>query len=242
VGLSVLALIGVGLWLMQPDATPVRDVVVAKQESAVVQETPEVPDGWTVVGGIARPATDTKTIELNGEVRALPAKVLHGFSPPVSPDANPQVAAVFASLKDRSNPNAFSSFAAPKVFDPEAFKADPQAFINEVDPSRVFNPLQPGDGVPVIQPVGGRYHGVKQGEAVTLSVNAIAGAPVCFCSFNLGSFSNQLTSQTVLADDSGVAKAEFTATGGTIEDVRILAASPMTSGQVTFTVNVQIGG
>jgi hypothetical protein len=45
VGLSVLALISVELWLMQPNATPVRDVVVAKQESAIVQETPSVPKG-----------------------------------------------------------------------------------------------------------------------------------------------------------------------------------------------------
>lgn len=225
---------------MLPDATPVRDGVVANQESAVVQETPSVPEGWTVVGGIARPATDTKTIELDEEARALPTKVLHGFSPPVSPDSNPQVAAVFASLKDRSNPNAFSSFAAPKQFDFDTFKADPQAYINEVEPSRVFSPAQPADGVPVLSASGPAYHQVTQGESVLLSVKAVAKAPVSLTSFDLGSFDNELTSITVEANDDGIAQAKFTATGGTIHEVKILAASPMTTGQVKFTVNVQI--
>ena len=171
----------------------------------------------------------------------LPTKVLHGFSPPVSPTANKQVEGVYAALKDRSSPNAFSSFAVAKAFDKEAYQKDPDAYINEVEPSRVFSPAQPGDGVKAIRANGSPYHDVRQGESVTLSVEVNPGDPVTFTSFDLGYFTNQLTSITVRADEKGVANAQFTAGGGTIDDLKILAASPVTTGQVKFKLNVRIG-
>lgn len=62
---------------------------------------------------------------------------------------------------------------------------------------------------------------------------------LAFASFDLGYFrGSQLSSETVLADSSGVATAEFTAGGGTVDDIKILAAGPLTSGQVQFTVQV----
>jgi len=81
---------------------------------------------------------------------------------------------------------------------------------------------------------------VVQGEAVRLAVQAVPESPVTFTSFDLGQFSNQLTTITVLADENGVASTEFLATPGTINDVNILAASPMASGQVKFVVNVSL--
>lgn len=79
---------------------------------------------------------------------------------------------------------------------------------------------------------------VLQGEPVPLKVRTIPNAPVTFTSFDLGSFSNRLTSITVAADKDGVATAQFTGTPGTYNDVNILAASPMTSGQVKFVITV----
>ena len=64
--------------------------------------------------------------------------------------------------------------------------------------------------------------------------------PVTFTSFDLGVFDkSQLTTVTVQADGRGVAEAVFTAPPGTVDDVRIMAASPVTTGQVRFVVNVQ---
>jgi len=68
----------------------------------------------------------------------------------------------------------------------------------------------------------------------------VENAPVTMTSNNLGSFANGLTSITVAADSSGLAEAVFTASRGTIDDIQILAASPVTSGQIAFTVNVQV--
>jgi len=69
-------------------------------------------------------------------------------------------------------------------------------------------------------------------------VRATPGAPVTFTSFDLGQFENQLTSITVRADDKGIATARFIGSPGTINDVNILVASPVNSGQAKFAVNV----
>ena len=81
---------------------------------------------------------------------------------------------------------------------------------------------------------------IEQGQTVTLRAVAVPGAPVTFTSFDLGAFENQLTSITVRADAEGLARAQFTGTPGTVQDVRILAASPMTSGQLHYTVRVRL--
>jgi len=64
------------------------------------------------------------------------------------------------------------------------------------------------------------------------------GAPVTFTSFDCGAFSNLLTSITVTADTDGVATATFLATPGTLNETNILAASPLCSGQVNFSVTI----
>lgn len=243
VGLSVLALIGVGLWLMQPDATPVRDVVVAKQENAVVQETPSVPEGWVTQGGVARPGTDVVSVKDESREPSLienPPKVPHGFSPAVEPDTNANTKAVFAALKDRSKPSRFSSFVPSEPFDAKAYAENPQAYLDTVEPARVFSPAEPAEGVNPIRAADKRYFRVVQGESVRLAVIAEPKSAVTFTSQSLGFFDNQLTSQTVQADDKGVASANFTAGGGTIDLVQILAAGPVNSGQVMFSVNVSL--
>jgi hypothetical protein len=240
-GLVVVAI--AALWFTRPiTPTQVADLstppVIKEKGSEVSVSTP--PDGWIEMGGVFRPESDVQLDTRKSDDSGFPNKVLHGFSPPVSPVANKQVESVYASLKDRKNPRAFSSFEMANEFDLEAFKSDPDAYLNEIEPSRVFSPAQPGEGVSVLSSAGPSYHQVVQGESVILAVQAVEGAPVSLTSFDLGSFENELTSITVKADENGVARAKFTATGGTINEVKILAASPMTTGQVKFTVNVQI--
>ena len=73
-----------------------------------------------------------------------------------------------------------------------------------------------------------------------LKVAASPGAPVAFASQDLGQFENSLTSITIAANEEGVAEAVYTASGGTIDLVQILAASPMASGQVQLTIDVAV--
>ena len=91
-----------------------------------------------------------------------------------------------------------------------------------------------------IRAEGKRFHRLKQGEAVRLTVEAEPFAPVSFNSNRLGQFENQLTSTTVVAGEDGIATATYTASGGTIDQVQILAGSPVNSGQVKFSLYVSV--
>lgn len=75
---------------------------------------------------------------------------------------------------------------------------------------------------------------------MTLKVKVIPNAPVTFTSFDAGAFENELTSITVMADKTGTARTSFTATGGAVGEVQILAGSPLTAGQAQFLVNVAL--
>lgn len=202
----------------------------------------EKKPGYLNIGGVYRPATDVRLGKDRPGKRDDMGNQLpdQGFSPAVKPDANPQVASVAKALKDRTNPARFSSFVKATPFDAKQYASDPQSYLGVVEPGRVFQPAQPGPDVKRLVRASGRYHRIAQGETVTLAVKSQAKAPVTFTSFDLGSFENQLTSITVQADDNGLAQAPFTATRGTIDDIRILAASPVNSGQAEFTVNVSV--
>jgi hypothetical protein len=170
----------------------------------------------------------------------------YGQTPPVEPDANPQVAAVFAAIQNReADPESYAKAVSPlakaDAFDREKYVEDRayrDAYLSTPQPSRVFDPAQPGKDVPRLCRISPAFQKVKQGQETKLRVRAIPGAPVTFTSFDLGRFDNQLTTITVQADANGVAEASFTGPPGTIEDVSILVASPVTSGQVRLVVHV----
>jgi len=164
----------------------------------------------------------------------------YGTLPKIKADANPQVKAVAQALRDKKHPEKISTHILPKPFDAKAYQANPDAYLSAVEPGRVFQTAQPGKDVPRATAVSPRFQQVTQGQSVVLRVSAPAGAPVSFTTFDCGQFENQLGAITVKADKDGVAEAKFTTTGGTIEDMHILAASPMASGQVRFIINVKM--
>lgn len=167
-----------------------------------------------------------------------------GFPAPVLASTNAQTLMVAEALKTGANPERYSSFIVPESFDADAFKADPEGYAKKyaevVEPGRVYASAQPIDGITSIRCDGDRLHRVKQGEVVRLNVESAPFAPVTFTSQHLGHFPNSLSSITVVADAQGKATAEFTAASGTKDNVDILAASPVTSGQVRFVVIVSL--
>ncbi len=145
-----------------------------------------------------------------------------------------------------------SETVAPPPFDVAAYRADPQRYLEEPAPGRVFQSLPAGRGVPALGLAGpGRFAAV-QGQGVTLAVrvhagvdagssagaDAVVGAAVCFFTNDGGVFSNGLSTQTVAADADGIARVTYTATPGVSHFVNILAGSPMASGQVALLVDV----
>ncbi|QNN21560.1 hypothetical protein HED60_04480 [Planctomycetales bacterium ZRK34] len=263
----IVMVIVVGLWLpSSPRETP----PVAEEPADIVQGRAgsrsdghsvtqgELAEGETWVGGIKRPRTDvspTKAVEKSEEAvaqTAEPGKPAdpfdYGRTPHIKPDANPQVASVAQRIQNREvDPLAYgravSVAARPEPFDAERYRDDAayrQAYLVNVEPGRVFVSAQPGEGVPIISRIGSYFKSVTQGQTVQLQVKAEPEMPVTFTSFDLGIFSNQLTTITVESDKSGIATAELVATPGTIEDVNILATSPVASGQIKFVVNIQL--
>ena len=163
----------------------------------------------------------------------------YGRTQPVRADANPQVASVAEALKGKNHPERLSPIIPPKAFDPEGYKQDPKRYLDTVEPGRCFQSKTPEKNTPKIQPLTPQLQEITQSQSVKLQVRAAPKFPVTFTSFDLGKFSNDLTSITVEANDSGLAETKFFGTPGTIDEVNILAASPMASGQVKFIVNVK---
>jgi hypothetical protein len=164
----------------------------------------------------------------------------YGKLPAIKANANPQVRAVAEALLQKKHPERVSMLASLKPFNEKSYKADPSAYLNTVEPGRVFQTAQPGPNVPVLKRASADFCRVTQGESVLLRVNAPAGAPVSFTSLDCGQFGNLLPAITVQANDKGVAEAKFTTTPGTINKIHILAGSPLASSQVRFVVSVAL--
>ncbi len=241
VALILSAAFAIGSWFSQ-DGNRQADSTASKPSGNKASQPEKLPEGWAKVGGVSRPATDvTLDADHPKDMKDLkPQKKAHGFQPGLAVDHNEQVAGVYEALKDRSKPSRFSSFATPEPFDRAAYEANPEAYLNTIEPSRVFAPAQPGEGVKVLRSKSSRYHRTVQGESVNLVIETEPNMPVTFTSFDLGTFSNSLSSITVQANDQGIATAAFTAGPGTIGDVELLAASPVATSQVEFVVHVSL--
>lgn len=168
-----------------------------------------------------------------------PSDFNYGRLPAIKGDANPQVKKLVESFRDKKHPERFSTLIQPPPFDAKAYQADPESYLEVVEPGRVFQTAQPGRDVPRLMAAGFEYQKVNQGEPLKLSVQAPPGAPVTFTSFDTGQFSNLLSSITIKAGKDGLAEAEFVATPGTVGNINVLAGSPLASGQVKFLVDVR---
>jgi len=129
-----------------------------------------------------------------------------------------------------------SPLIVPPPFDAVAFAADPDRYVRVHEPARVWSIAAPGPGVPVISAVNGSGCMAAAGGQVTLSVRTAALAPVTYAVINGGTL-GLLAARTVLSNSNGIAQVVYTA-----PDVpgryRILAASPLSSGQLCFEVSV----
>ena len=190
-----------------------------------------------------RPDTDvlvSAPAPLPYEVPLLP----EGPPPFLEKDRNPKIRRIFDALTEDKRAERFSSFVLPESFDRRGFDVNQRGYAEqyaeEVEPGRVFESAQPEERGIALYSRSGTFSRVLQGESVRLQVQASPNAPVTFTSMGLGQFENELSSQTVVADEEGIATITFTASTGTKDEVSILAASPVVSGQVRFVVSVQL--
>jgi len=167
----------------------------------------------------------------------------YGETTPLASDANEDVKEVYRSITSRTpDPHRVSAFFT-QGFDLKEYKKDRAGYLKNIQPGTVFNSLTPGKGIPQIKRVSSFKKRVRQGEYVDLEIKIEGGKGqemVTFTSFDLGHFENGLTSINKMADRKGHAKAKFYGAPGTINSVKILAASPMASGRVDFSVFVTL--
>jgi hypothetical protein len=164
-----------------------------------------------------------------------------GVPPRLTGEENSQVAGLMAELANpQATQTARSKYFKPEAFDPEAYRADPEAWLSKVRPARAFYPAQPAPDVTPLATLSRTFQKILQGEKVVLRVKADPGMPVAFYTPQVGHFDNLLTTYTVAADDGGIATATYVAGPGSYGLVDILAASPVHSGQIQYRIQVEL--
>jgi hypothetical protein len=158
--------------------------------------------------------------------------------PSLRPEASANAASIAEASRTGKFPERLSPLMAPKAFDSAAFAANPQAYLDVIEPGRVFQSAAPGAQVPVLQAKATNNFSIPVGGSCTLAVITAAKSPVTFTAFDLGTFPNSLTSITVQANDQGEASTVYHASGGVIASAQVLAGSPGASGQVQFHIFV----
>ena len=244
----VLAIGGIGGFLYlrsQSDREPERaDPSAADTDRQEPDEDAAADADYVIVGGVRRKRSDLAADEDTQTAKSVAATESaegnYGQTPAIDPDANPEVASVVAALREKKHPERLSPMNSLPAFDAKAYQADPQAYLNTVEPGRAFQSAQPGPDVKVLQRTSLRLVKADAGRVGNTRSQGGAGCAGHLHARQLGQFENQLTSITKQANETGVARAEFSATPGTIDHVYFLAASPVTTGQARFLVDVAV--
>jgi hypothetical protein len=126
----------------------------------------------------------------------------------------------------------------PPGFDRSHYLADPAAYLDHADGNRAHAPAQPAADVPMLEPVGGTTYRIPILGSCVLMARTEPGMPVSFFSYGLGRFDSDQTAISVAADATGVARARFTASAGTVGECGISAASPVRGGVLHYLVRI----
>ncbi len=178
-------------------------------------------------------ADERKSAPANNESRrALPLE-----SQAIS-GTNKQAVSAIELAQGRSDVGRLGVMQKTREFDAAAYARDPSAYLDIAEPGRVWDVAEPKEGVVSLEPISPVIVEMNQLATTRLEVVTAPSAPVTFTSFDLGKFSNGLTTITVQANGKGSAAAEFIASEGTVENVNVLAGSPSASGQVLFSIQI----
>jgi hypothetical protein len=211
----------------------------AGQSGQVDERAAATPNAASPAAAPAKASSGSSTAAVAAPASAAtPATNPVGTAPSVRPENSANAASIVVAAQTGRHPERMSLLIAPKPFDRAAFAADPQAYLDVIEPGRVFQSAEPGPSVPVLDVVGTGSRQIAVGGSCELAVKTAPLAPVTYTTMDLGTFQNGLTTITVRADAEGVAKAVYAASGGVIADVSILVGSPLASGQVQFHVFV----
>ncbi|MFW5846265.1 MAG: hypothetical protein ACOCXJ_08560, partial [Planctomycetota bacterium] len=119
------------------------------------------------------------TVDANGEgtPAAIPKPPPHRVD---LDDPDPRVQSVAEAYRTGEHPERLSPLVDPAPFDPVAWRRDPDAYLNVIEPGRVYQTHPPGRGVPILTANGPSMYRCQPYGEVTLEVAAVSGAPVSF--------------------------------------------------------------
>lgn len=218
--------------------------VVRAQHPSLSESLGVGESDFVEVGGVKRPKRDvafenSTPKQVDSEKSRFPHP---GNAPNTPKDANPQVKQLFEELSkevSERNPAAVSSLFSEK-FDAKAFEKDKQKWLSQIRPSRAFQSAQPGPEVEPIQSTTAGFQRIVQGEKVAFEVKAQPGAPVTFYTPQVGTFTNELSTHSVEANENGIARTTYTATAGANGLIDVVAASPLNSGLLRYKIQVSL--
>ena len=152
--------------------------------------------------------------------------------------SDPRVQSVVKAIQSGSFPERIDHKVQPKPFDVDAFRKNPQAYIDIVEPGRAFQ-VTFDPKAPKLNAIGKSWHQIQVGKTMSIAVQATPGAPVSWLSPAGGIFTeSRLNAMTTIADAKGVARVTWYATPGTINQAVVVVGSPLLQHQVHFNFNV----
>jgi len=175
---------------------------------------------------------------LQSELAAVPERVPE---PPkgVSPQDNPGARSVMEAIATGKHPERLSPLIAPQAFDRKAWEADPQGYLDIVEPARCYQTARSDSGAPALDPASPSWSTLRAGETTLLMVMGTPNAPVTFTAFDGGTFKeNGLGSVTVRGDARGYASVHFTTQATDSGPHTVLAGSPLAVGNQRLFVEV----
>jgi len=157
------------------------------------------------------------------------------------PDS-PGTRSVLDAVKTGKHPERLTPLIAPVAFDTATFEANPQQYLDVVEPGRCFQTLKnPAPNSPYLQPAGPSLVSAQPDETVLLMVKGAPNGPVTFTAFEGGRFAeNGLNSVSVRSDARGYASAHFKTPADANGRLPVLAGSPLALGNQTFLVDATI--
>ena len=237
IGIAITALVALVVFFSLSGGTEVG--TEANEQPEI--ESPETRPGYVKIGGVWRPEKDVvkSSRRLSDESSDFP-KPVQGRSPVVSTKDSASVSSIAGAVNDPELLKKRTAFGSAEKFNKKKYLDDPDAYLADIVPGRVWQVLAAGKEVPRIEVDGSNYAKLIQGESAILKAKTDPGMPVTFYSDKLGQFQNNLNVISVAAGDDGIAEATFKATGGTRGQINIIAASPVRSGHAKFLIKVTL--
>ena len=137
------------------------------------------------------------------------------------------------------HPERLSPLIAANRFDAAAWKRDPSAYLDVVEPARVYDTARATGPESVrLRADSPEYRSIPYRGTAPLAVVGAPGAPVTFTALDGGYFDNHLASITLRADGAGRAAVTYHAGDGAGAAAQVLAGSPLTVGTVAFILQI----